>query len=83
MKESTVTIFLLLCPFYVLAHHKFRCGRGYGLKMCDTKTEVCVQGECVPTCENDSNCPEGEICDEKDKVTLLLTIFTTLKVALE
>ena len=51
--------------------------------MCYTKTEVCVQGECVPICENDSNCPEGEICHEKDKVTLLLTIHTMLKVALK
>ena len=51
--------------------------------MCYTKTEVCVQGECVPTCENDNNCPEGEICDKKEKVTLLITIYTMWKVALE
>ena len=71
MEESTLLTFLLLCPFYVLAHHQFNCGRGYGLKKCYTKTEVCVKGECLPICKTNKDCPEGEICHEKYKVTFL------------
>ena len=48
--------------------------------MCYTKTEVCVQGECVPTCENDSNCPEGEICHETEKVTVFASHLHNVKV---
>ena len=65
MKKLNTFLLLLFCPFYVSAHHKFKCGYG---KRCYTSNEICVQGNCVPKCDSNNDCEEGEYCYEKYKV---------------
>ena len=51
------------------AHHMFKCA---STNACYTSTEVCVKGQCVPSCIDDKSCEEGFVCHSKYKVSLLL-----------
>ena len=51
------------------AHHMFKCA---STNACYTGTEVCVKGQCVPSCVDDESCEEGFVCHSKYKVSLLL-----------
>ena len=64
------TIFLFILDLsFTNAHHMFKCT---STNACYTATEVCVKGECVPSCVDDTSCEEGFICHSKYKVSILL-----------
>ena len=64
------TIFFVISNLsFTNAHHMFKCA---STNACYTSTEVCVKGQCVPSCIDDKSCEEGFVCHSKYKVSLLL-----------
>ena len=68
MIDYMIWLFILNLSF-TNAHHMFKCT---STNACYTATEVCVKGECVPSCVDDKSCEEGFICHSKYKVSLLV-----------
>ena len=53
----------------------FKCA---STNACYTATEVCVEGQCVPSCVDEKSCEEGLICHSKYKASHLLLLFLKL-----
>lgn len=69
--------FTLLFSFSLLlgltfGDHMFKCG---DTKACYSATEVCLKGECVPTCVDDKDCPDGHTCHATYKVRSIILIM--------
>ena len=70
-------LFILNLSFTTNAHHMFKCD---STNACYTGTEVCVKGQCVPSCVDDKSCEEGFVCHSKYKVSpsLMNYLFTII-----
>ena len=52
----------------------FKCA---STNACYTATEVCVEGQCVPSCVDEKSCEDGFICHSQYKASHLLLFFKT------